>query len=150
MPASAPMPRVDLGGIIRPQVRDRVIACEAAASAGDRAVSDRILLAQMPAHVDTTAAPSDARTGERKDRAAGPRKPSLPVPPVPADDRPAVPAAPGSSLGSGGSGGMNGKDVSGVVTAPFSLIPPRNSRPVTLFAERRLALRLFFILERPG
>jgi hypothetical protein len=45
---------------------------------------------------------------------------------------------------------MQGKHVNGVVTAPFSLILPCNGRLVTLVDQRRRALRLFFILERPG
>jgi hypothetical protein len=32
----------------------------------------------------------------------------------------------------------------------LSLIPPRDGRLVTLVENRRRALRLFFILERPG
>ena len=151
VPASAPTPKAHVGGVTRPRVRHRVVICEAAVSASVRLDSDRIFLARFPAHVDTTgAAPSEARTGEKRSRAAGTRKPSLPLPPFPGDDKPAVPAAPGSSLGSGASGGMQGKDVNGVVTAPFSLIPPRDGSLVTLADERRLALRLFFILERPG
>jgi len=72
------------------------------------------------------------------------------VPPAPDNDKPLLPPAPTSSLGSGGSGGMQGKDVHGVVTTRLSLIPPRNGRPVTLVEKQRRALRLFFILERPG
>jgi hypothetical protein len=45
---------------------------------------------------------------------------------------------------------MQGKGVYGVVTARLSLVPPRGGRLVTLVEKRRRALRLFFILERPG
>jgi hypothetical protein len=45
---------------------------------------------------------------------------------------------------------MQGKDVHGVVTTRLNRIPPRNGRPVTLVEKQRRALRLFFILERPG
>ena len=45
---------------------------------------------------------------------------------------------------------MQGKDLYGVVTARLSLIPPCNGRLVTLVDKQRRALRLFFILERPG
>ena len=45
---------------------------------------------------------------------------------------------------------MQGKDVNGIVMASFSLISPHDGRLVTLVEKRRRALRLFFILERPG
>jgi hypothetical protein len=45
---------------------------------------------------------------------------------------------------------MQGNGVKGVVRARFSLIPLRDGRPVTLVEKQRRALRLFFILERPG
>jgi hypothetical protein len=45
---------------------------------------------------------------------------------------------------------MQGKDVYGVVTARSNLIPPRDVRRLGLVEQQRRALRLFFILERPG
>jgi hypothetical protein len=89
-------------------------------------------------------------TGEKKHHSNETRKLGSPVPPAPDNDKPLLPPAPSSSLGSGGSGGIQGKGVYGVVTARLSLVPPRVGRPVTLVEKRRRALRLFFILERPG
>jgi hypothetical protein len=151
MPASALTLKADVGGMIRPQVDHRVVVCESAVSASVRSDSERILLARSPTHVDTTqAAPSGVRTGEKRGYLNGSRKPGSPVPPAPDDDKPPMPPAPSPLLGSGGSGGMQGNGVNGVVTARFSLIPPRDGRLVTLVEKRRRALRLFFILERPG
>jgi hypothetical protein len=45
---------------------------------------------------------------------------------------------------------MHGYGVKGVVTARFSLIPPRDRRLLALVDTPRRALRLFFLLERPG
>jgi hypothetical protein len=151
MPASALKLKVDVGGMIRPQVDHRVVVCESAVSASVSFDSERILYARSPTDVDTTqAARSGVRTGEEKGHPDGSRKPGSPVPPAPNNDTPPMPPAPSSLLGSGGSGGIQGKDVNGVVTARFSLIPPRDTRLVTLVEKQRRALRLFFILERPG
>jgi hypothetical protein len=150
MPASALTLKVDVGSLI-PQLDHRFVVCESAVSASVRFDPHRILLARLPTHFDMThAARSGVRTGEKKAHLSGSPKPSSPVPPVPDDDKPCMPPAPSSFLGSGGSGGMEGKHVNGVVTAPFSLIPPREGRLVTLVDKRRRALRLFFILERTG
>jgi hypothetical protein len=149
VPASALTLKADVGGMIRPQVDHRVVVCESGVSARVRSDSEPILLARVPTHVDTTqAARSGVRTGEKRGYLNGSRKPGSPVPPAP--EKPPMPPAPSSLLGSGGSGGMQGNGVNGVVTARFSLIPPRDGRLVTLVEKRRRALRLFFILERPG
>jgi hypothetical protein len=89
-------------------------------------------------------------TGEKKGHPNRSRKLGSLVPPAPANDKAPLPPAPSSSLGSAGSGGIQGKGVYGVITARLSLVPPRVGRPVTLVEKRRRALRLFFILERPG
>ena len=104
----------------------------------------------MPAHVVTNQAVRSGVTGEKKGRENASRKLGSLVPPAPGDDKPPLPTAPSSSLTSGGSGGMQGKGVYGVVTTRLSLVPPRGGRLVTLVEKRRRALRLFFILERPG
>jgi len=140
----------DVRSVIRPQVSRHVVVCGSTFSASVRLTPERILLARLPAHIDTHQAARSGKTGERKDRPNGSRKLSPLVPPAPDNDKPLLPPAPTSSLGSGGSGGMQGKDVHGVVTTRLSLIPPRNGRPVTLVEKQRRALRLFFILERPG
>jgi hypothetical protein len=145
VPASALTLKANVGGMIRPQADHRVVVCESAVSASVRSDSERTLLARLPIHDDTTqAARSGVRTGEKK----GSPKPASPVPPAP--EKPPMLPAPSSLLGSGGSGGMHGNGVKGVVTARLSLIPPRDGRLVTLVENRRRALRLFFILERPG
>ena len=153
LPPSASTLKTDVGGMILPQVDHRAVVCESAISASVRSDSWRILLARSPTHLDTTeAARSGARTGEKRSSgySNGSRKPSSPGPPAPGDDKPPMPLAPSSSPGSGGSGGMQGKDVNGIVMARFSLIPPHDGRLVALVEKRRRALRLFFILERPG
>jgi hypothetical protein len=104
----------------------------------------------LPAHVVTNQAVRSGVTGEKKGRENGSRKLGSLVPPAPADDKPPLPTAPSSSLTSGGSGGTQGKGVYGVLTARLSLVPSRGGRLVTLVEKRRRALRLFFILERPG
>jgi hypothetical protein len=151
MPAFALTLKADVVGMIRPQVDYRVVVWESAVSACARSDSERILLARSPAHVDTTqAARSGVRTGENKGHLNGSRKAGSPVPRAPDDDKPRMPPAPSSLLRSGDFGGMQGKGVNGVLTARFSLIPPRDGRLVTLVEKRWRALRLFFILERPG
>jgi hypothetical protein len=45
---------------------------------------------------------------------------------------------------------MHGKSVSGVVTHHFIHVPPRQEHLIMLVERQRRALRLFFILERPG
>jgi hypothetical protein len=140
----------DVDSIVRPQVDRRVVACNSVASASVRSASARILLARLPAHVVTNQAVRSGVTGEKKGRENGSRKLGSLVPPAPADDKPPLPTAPSSSLTSGGSGGTQGKGVYGVLTARLSLVPSRGGRLVTLVEKRRRALRLFFILERPG
>ena len=150
VPISPPTLNADVRSIVRPQVDQRVVACDSTVSASVRSASERILLAHLPAHVDTSQAARSGATGEKKGHQNESRKLGPQVPPVPDNDKPLLPAAPSSSLGSGGSGGTHGKDVYGVVTARLSLVPPRVGRPVTLVEKQRRALRLFFILERPG
>jgi hypothetical protein len=147
---SALMVNVGVGSFFRSQVDHRVVACKSAVSASVRSSSDRILVARLPAHLDTNQAARSGVTGEKKHHSNETRKLGSPVPPAPDNDKPLLPPAPSSSLGSGGSGGIQGKGVYGVVTARLSLVPPRVGRPVTLVEKRRRALRLFFILERPG
>jgi hypothetical protein len=143
--------KADVVGMIRPQVDYRVVVWESAVSACARSDSERILLARSPTHVDMTqAARSGVRTGENKGHLNGSRKAGSPVPRAPDNDKPRMPPAPSSLLRSGDFGGMQGKGVNGVLTARFSLIPPRDGRLVTLVEKRWRALRLFFILERPG
>jgi hypothetical protein len=150
VPGSALTLKADVRSIIRPQVDQRVVACESAVSASVRSASERILLARLPAHVDTNQAPRSGATGEKKNHPNESRKLGPQVPPAPDNDKPLLPTVPSSSPGSGGSGGTQGKDVYGVVTARLNLIPPRDGRLVTLVEKQRRALRLFFILERPG
>ena len=141
----------DVGGMIRPQVDHRVVVCEYAVSASVRSNSERTLVARLTTRVDTTqAARSGVTTGEKNGYLKGSRKPGSPMPPAPNNDTPPVPPAPTSLQGSGGSGGMQGNGAKGVVTARFRLIPPRDRRLVALVEKRRRALRLFFLLERPG
>ena len=147
---SALMVNVGVGSFFRPQVDHRVVACKSAVSASVRFASERIVLARLPAHLDTSQAARSGVTGEKKGHPNGSRKLGSLVPPAPDNDKAPLPPAPSSSLGSGGSGGIQGKGVYGVVTARLSLVPPRVGRPVTLVEKRRRALRLFFILERPG
>jgi hypothetical protein len=143
--------KADVVGMIRPQVDYRVVVWESAVSACARSDSERILLARSPTHVDMTqAARSGVRTGENRGHLNGSRKAGSPVPRAPDNDKPRMPPAPSSLLRSGDFGGMQGKGVNGVLTARFSLIPPRDGRLVTLVEKRWRALRLFFILERPG
>jgi hypothetical protein len=150
VPISPPTLNADVRSIIRPQVDQRVVACESAVSASVRSAPERILLARLPARVDTNQAPRPGVTREKKNHPNESRKLGPQVPPAPDNDKPLLPTAPSSSLGSGGSGGTQGKDVYGVVAARVSLVPPRNGRLVTLVEKQRRALRLFFILERPG
>ena len=150
MPISPPTLDADVRSIVRPQVDRHVVACALTVSASVGSASERILLARLPAHVDTNRAARSGATSERKGHPNESRKRGPQVPPAPDNDKPLLPPAPSSSLGSGGSGGTQGKDVYGVVTARLSLIPPRNGRLLTLVEKQRRALRLFFILERPG
>jgi hypothetical protein len=147
---SALMVNVGVGSFFRPQVDHRVVACESAVSASVRFASERIVLARLPAHLDTSQAARSGVTGEKKGHPNRSRKLGSLVPPAPANDKAPLPPAPSSSLGSAGSGGIQGKGIYGVITARLSLVPPRVGRPVTLVEKRRRALRLFFILERPG
>jgi hypothetical protein len=144
------MVNVGVGSFFRPQVDHRVVACESAVSASVRFASERIVLARLPAHLDTSQAARSGVTGEKKGHPNRSRKLGSLVPPAPANDKAPLPPAPSSSLGSAGSGGIQGKGIYGVITARLSLVPPRVGRPVTLVEKRRRALRLFFILERPG
>jgi len=150
VPISPPTLDADVRSIVRPQVDRHVVACALTVSASVGSASERILLARLPAHVDTNRAARSGATSERKGHPNESRKRGPQVPPAPDNDKPLLPPAPSSSLGSGGSGGTQGKDVYGVVTARLSLIPPRNGRLLTLVEKQRRALRLFFILERPG
>ena len=150
VPISPPTLDADVRSIVRPQVDRHVVACALTVSASVGSASERILLARLPAHVDTNRAARSGATSERKGHPNESRKRGPQVPPAPDNDKPLLPPAPTSSLGSGGSGGMQGKDVHGVVTTRLSLIPPRNGRLLTLVEKQRRALRLFFILERPG
>jgi hypothetical protein len=150
VPISPPTLNADVRSIIRPQVDQRVVACESTVSASVRSASERILLARLPAHVETNQAPRSGATGEKKNHPNESRKLGPQVPPAPDNDKPLLPTVPSSSPGSGGSGGTQGKDVYGVIAARLSLVPPRNGRLVTLVEKQRRALRLFFILERPG
>lgn len=140
----------DLDGVIRRQFDRRVVVCAVASSAGVRSDSDRVHLTQAPIAVDTTqAGRSGLTTREQSGNRNRSRQPGWPVPPR-HDDTPSMPPAPTSLQGSGGSGGMHGYGVKGVVTARFSLIPPRDRRLLALVDTPRRALRLFFLLERPG
>jgi hypothetical protein len=150
VPISPPTLNADARSIVRPQVDQRVVACESVVAVSVRSASERILLVRLPAHVVTNQAVRSGVTGEKKGHPNESRKPGSLVPPAPDNDKPLLPPAPSSSLASGGSGGTQGKGVYGVVTARLSLIPPRNGRLVTLVEKQRRALRLFFILERPG
>ena len=147
---SALMVNVGVGSFFRPQVDHRVVACKSAVSASVRSASERIVLGRLPAHLDTSQAARSGVTGEKKGHPNRSRKLGSLVPPAPANDKAPLPPAPSSSLGSAGSGGIQGKGIYGVITARLSLVPPRVGRPVTLVEKRRRALRLFFILERPG
>jgi hypothetical protein len=140
----------DLAGKSRPPVDHRVLPCVYAVSAGVGFDSERFLLARLPSVDTTQAGRSGVTTGEKHGYRDGSRKPGSPVPPAPNNDTPPMPPAPASLQGSGGAGGMQGFGVKGVVTARVSLIPPRDGRLVALVEQRRRALRLFFLLERPG
>ncbi len=142
-------------GPIRPRLDRRlIVVCGSAIPARAHSDSEQILLDQSPARVQATQAEQPGvRTGVesgRPDASQRPRSARLPAP----NDEPPMPGAPGSLLGSGSSGGSQGggrgKADLGVLTALFSLTPPRNDRLVTLVERRRRPLHLFFFLERPG
>jgi hypothetical protein len=156
VPASSLVLTAYVGRMFSLQVDHRAVVCDDAVSGSVRSDSERIRIARLSTRVDT---PQAARsgvttgetTGEKDGHSNGLRKPGSPVPPAPHDDTPPMPPpAPTSLQGSGGSGGVQGSGVKGVVTACFALIPPRDRRLVALVEKRRRALRLFFLLERPG
>jgi mucin-6/19 len=138
-------------GVISWGVNHRfIVACRSAILARAYSDSELVLLGQMPAHLQAAqVGQPGARTGGESGRPDGSQRPTSPRLPAP-DDEPPVPTAPGSLLGSGSSGGFQSGTDLGVITALFSLIPPRDDRPVTFVEQRRRPLHLFFFLERPG
>jgi hypothetical protein len=151
VPASCVPLETGAVGLIRWRADHRfIVVCRSAILARAHSDSERGLLAQWPAPVQAMhAGQARVRTGGESGRPDGSQRPRSHRPPAP-DDEPPVPMAPSSGLGSGSSGGLLSGAVLGVITALFSLTPPRNGRLVRLVERRRRPLHLFFFLERPG